>query len=48
MSEVIIFFFDTLRDIWQVIYSNWVLSISFMIAVLGMIIGLINNSKSEK
>ena len=48
MTEVISFFFDTLREIWSVIYTNWILAIGFMIAVISFIIGLINSSKQEK
>lgn len=48
MSEVITFFFKILKEIWLVIYGNWVLSICFMIVIIGYIIGLINSSKSEK
>ena len=48
MIEVIGFFFDTLRDIWSVIYANWLLAISFMIAIISFVISIVNNTKGEK
>ena len=48
MIEVINFFFQTLRNIWGVIYSHWLLAISFMIAIINIVVTLVNHTKGEK
>lgn len=48
MSDVITFFFSLLAGIWNLIISNWILSVFVLITVFNMIISIVNmTSKND-
>ena len=47
MADVIDFFFEILNDVFDLILSNWILSMSFLIIILGFIVSLIVGTRSD-
>lgn len=47
MIQVIDFFFDTLRQLWDVITDSWILSIGVLISCIGLVIDLIKASEED-
>lgn len=47
MTEVISFFFDIQKNVWSLVVNNWVIAIFVLINVLGLVITLINSTKSN-
>lgn len=47
MTDVIEFFTFVNIQLWNVIVSNWILSISVLISVLGFVISLVNISRGS-
>lgn len=45
MSDVIQFYYDVSKDMWALIVSNWILSVSVLCTVIGYIINLVNTSR---
>ena len=45
MNDVIEFYYDITRDLWGLILSNWILSASVLISVIGYIVTLVNTSR---
>ena len=47
MIEVIDFFFRILRQLWTVITDSWILSMSVLIACIGLVIDLVKASEQD-
>lgn len=47
MSDVIEFWAEINVQLWSLIVSNWILSISVLIVVIGWIINMVNNSRNS-
>lgn len=47
MSEVIVFFFESLEKIWIVITSHWLLSIGFIIFIFGLIVDMYKQGREK-
>lgn len=47
MSDVIQFFTNIQIQLWALIVSNWVLSISVLIAIIGFIVDVIRISRNS-
>ena len=47
MSDVIEFTFTQLLNIWDLITSSWLLSMAFLITIIGFIVTLINGSNGN-
>lgn len=47
MLDIIDFFFYCLNSIWSVITQFWLLSMSFLILILGWVISLINGTSRD-
>lgn len=48
MSDVIDFWFDINVEIWSLVVSHWILSISVLIMVIGWIINMVNNTRNSR
>lgn len=48
MTQVIDFLFDTLGKVFNTISSNWLLTMSLLIAILSLIIDLVIISKQKQ
>lgn len=48
MTDVIDFFVWIQSNMWSLIVSNWILSISVLIAVIGFIVDLVNGSRQSR
>lgn len=48
MSDVISFWSNINIQLWSLIVSHWILSISVLITVIGYIVSLVNNSRGSK
>lgn len=47
MTEVINFFFSLISSVWQVIKSQWIISIFVLISIFGFIVDLIIKSREK-
>lgn len=47
MIQVIDFLFETLGKVWNVIVSQWILSVSFLTLVLGFVVDLVKSTKQQ-
>lgn len=47
MIQVIDFFFTVLRQLWTVILNSWILSMSVLIACIGLVIDLVKASEQD-
>lgn len=47
MIQVTDFFFTILGNLWSLILSSWVLSISILIILLNWVISLVNGSRQD-
>ncbi len=47
MTDVITYYFQLMSDILNVIVQSWLLSVFFLISILGVVVQLVNQSKSE-
>lgn len=47
MQEITDFFFTILNQVWALIISQWILSIGFLLLILGWVISLINGSRQQ-
>lgn len=45
MTEVIEFYYDVSKDLWALIISNWILSVSVLCTIIGYIVTLVNASR---
>lgn len=47
MIQVIDFFFTVLRQLWTAILNSWILSMSVLIACIGLVIDLVKASEQD-
>lgn len=47
MYEVVDFWFELNTQLWSLVISNWILSLSVLIIVINWIISLVNNSRQD-
>lgn len=47
MTQIIDYYFQLCGEIFALIKSQWVLSIFFMISVIGLIVNLVNNAQGS-
>lgn len=48
MTSVISFFFWVLGSVWSLIVSNWILSFSVLVLIIGSVVSLIQASYVKK
>lgn len=44
---VIDWFYDLFKSIWSLIASNWLLSVFVLIGVIGLVVDIVNSSRSQ-
>lgn len=47
MTEITDFYFTIANQLWQLVVSQWILSVGVVIIVLGWVIGLIKGSTQD-
>lgn len=47
MQDITDFYFQVASQLWQLVISQWILSVGVIIIILGWIISLINGSRQQ-
>lgn len=47
MQDITDFYFQVANQLWQLVISQWILSVGVIIIILGWIISLINGSRQQ-
>lgn len=47
MTDITDFYFNIANQLWQLVISQWILSVGVLILILGWVISLINGSRQQ-
>lgn len=47
MQDITDFYFQIANQLWQLVVSQWILSVGVLILILGWVISLINGSRQQ-
>ena len=47
MNDITDFYFTIANQLWQLVISQWILSVGILIIILGWVISLINGSRQQ-